>query len=488
MPTDASPPSSPSSPTALPSRRVIIVGAGVFGVSTALALRRRYLRLHSTSPHSPHLYSSIFLLDSSSSPLPSPLSASSDLNRIVRADYADSSLYTTLALTSIQRWHELNARWREDVYHETGLILLTSSPLPSHPYESASFALLSSLGLPLTRLTPAVMADRFPLHAASGHYTDGYFNPRAGWVDNHRAMQLLLRDAEEEGVTVLPSTRVVRVVGGRAGGRRGEKVARGVECEGGKVWDADLVIFCCGAWTPALLPATAPLLRASPQPVVYLQPPAHLLPLLSTPSFPVCAADLAHSGFYLFPPSTRSLPYPSSTPSTTPSPSPSSTTAFTPVIKVAHHGPGLPYDDPSSPLRIPPPHLTSHLTSHIHRTLPILSLCPPIHSRLCYYCDTFDGHFLIDFLPPPALDAEGAAGECGDACYSNVLVVGGDSGHAFKFAPVLGDVVVGVLTRDEGYREARETFRWRLPPKGAVDVLDACRAPALNVTADGGVS
>lgn len=62
---------------------ILIVGAGVFGLSTALELARQG-------------YTNIKVLDRSAE-IPSPYSAGCDLNKIVRAEYEDP-FYTDLAL------------------------------------------------------------------------------------------------------------------------------------------------------------------------------------------------------------------------------------------------------------------------------------------------------------------------------------------------------------------------------------------------------
>lgn len=73
-------PSSQSSPSKDSS--ILIVGAGVFGLSTALHLARDG-------------YTNVTVLDREA--VPSQFSAGTDLNKIVRAEYEDP-FYTELAL------------------------------------------------------------------------------------------------------------------------------------------------------------------------------------------------------------------------------------------------------------------------------------------------------------------------------------------------------------------------------------------------------
>jgi glycine/D-amino acid oxidase-like deaminating enzyme len=69
---------------------------------------------------------------------------------------------------------------------------------------------------------------------------------------------------------------------------------------------------------------------------------------------------------------------------------------------------------------------------------------------VCLYCDTPDEHFWIDRHP----DMPG------------LTVAAGDSGHAFKFAPVLGHLIADAA---EGYPSpVGDRFAWRSFTAGAV--------------------
>jgi glycine/D-amino acid oxidase-like deaminating enzyme len=80
------------------------------------------------------------------------------------------------------------------------------------------------------------------------------------------------------------------------------------------------------------------------------------------------------------------------------------------------------------------------------------------HAHLCVYGDTLDGHFWIDrAADPPSL-----------------LVAAGGSGHAFKFAPVLGALIADAL---DGAPHPR--FAARAPTTTAAPTRgDAARPPA----------
>ena len=67
-------------------RLAIIVGAGIFGVTAALELRRRGYEVSLLDP----------------GPLPHPLATSTDISKMVRSDYGDDELFTAMAEESIE--------------------------------------------------------------------------------------------------------------------------------------------------------------------------------------------------------------------------------------------------------------------------------------------------------------------------------------------------------------------------------------------------
>jgi glycine/D-amino acid oxidase-like deaminating enzyme len=90
-------------------------------------------------------------------------------------------------------------------------------------------------------------------------------------------------------------------------------------------------------------------------------------------------------------------------------------------------------------------------------SLPDLAGAPIVHRRLCLYCDTFDGDFWIDR----------------DPAHPGLVVAAGDSGHGFKFAPIIGGLVADVVEGKPNRWAGR--FRWRQRLR---DRREAARADA----------
>jgi glycine/D-amino acid oxidase-like deaminating enzyme len=80
------------------------------------------------------------------------------------------------------------------------------------------------------------------------------------------------------------------------------------------------------------------------------------------------------------------------------------------------------------------------LRAFLRSAIPPLADARLASTRVCVYCDTWDQHFWI--APDPAR--------------RGLVVAAGGSGHAFKFAPILGDLIADAV---EGNVVAR--FRWR---------------------------
>jgi sarcosine oxidase/L-pipecolate oxidase len=373
--------------------RFLVVGAGMFGVTAALELRRR--------GHA------VELLDPAPLPRPRTEASSVDRSRAVRMDYGDDVFYADLAEAALQRWRgDWNERFGERVYEETGFLFLAATSLDGDGYEARSWRLLRARRQTLERLTRTTLAERFPAFAATA-LVDGYFQPNAGVTRAGRVVELLLREAEGAGIVLRGGASVARLVS-----RSGRVV--GLVTADGRQREADAVLVTAGAWTSGVLPQLHGTLHPSAQTLLYFRP-ADPAPFRA-PQLPTWAFDIANAGWYGFPATADGL------------------------VKVAHHGQGRaqPVED-----RSPDPDLEGRARTFLARALPGLAGAPLHETKVCFYCDTPDGDFWIDADPErPGL-----------------FVAAGGSGHAFKFAPLLGDLIANAV---EGRHDPRlDRFRWR---------------------------
>ena len=116
------------------SSRVVVVGCGIFGVTAAVELRRRGHRVR--------------VLEAG--PLPHPEAASTDISKVVRMEYGTDADYMRLVAESRDIWLEWNERWRfrglPELYHETGVVMLSRAEMAPGGYEHDSFQTLLANG------------------------------------------------------------------------------------------------------------------------------------------------------------------------------------------------------------------------------------------------------------------------------------------------------------------------------------------------------
>lgn len=326
------------------SRSVLIVGGGIFGVASALELRRRGWAVTLTDP----------------GPIPHPAASSTDISKMIRMDYGADELYMELGEQALAGWDELDRAWGEPLYHQDGFVLVTREPMRPGGFEHDSFELLKKRGHSPERLDGAALAARFPAWNGAV-YRDGYFNPRAGWAESGRVVAKLAERARSEGVVVREGFRAATLV------EEGSRVT-GVASDSGERLGAGVVLVAAGAWTPTLLPHLAGVMWAVGQPVLHFRPDDPQA--YAAPRFSGWAADIARTGWYGFP-ATREG-----------------------IVKVANHGPGRPVH-PDAP-RMVEAGTEDRFRAFLRETFPGLAGAPLVHSHLCLYCDTWDGNFWID--------------------------------------------------------------------------------------------
>ncbi len=374
--------------------KIIVVGGGVFGLTAATEL--------ATRGHA------VTVLDPG--PLPHPLAESTDISKVVRIDYGADVDYTQLGEAALEGWRLWNDAWPRPLFHETGVMFLSRTPMQPGSFEHDTYELLVSRGHPLQRLDAAEIARRFPAYRP-GALVDGYFNPIGGWAESGAVIAKLVAEARMAGATIVANRAVEQITDTGVDGLA-----------------AELVIVCAGAWVPLLLPELASSIEPNGQPVFHLRPSDRAL--FEAARFPVFGADISRTGYYGFPVTGDG------------------------IVKIANHGAGVPGINEGD-LAVGPDQEAA-LRMFLRTMLPALADAPIVHRRVCVYADTLDGHFWI--APHPQRP--------------NIVVATGGSGHAFKFAPVLGgmiaDIALGVA------HPLAHKFRWR-PELAAPTRGDAAR-------------
>lgn len=370
----------------------LIIGAGIFGVTTALELRGRGYDVTLIDP----------------GPLPYPLAASTDVSKVVRMEYGKDRQYMRMVMQAIEGFQQWNEEFGEDLYHETGVLMVSKEPMSAGGYVDDSFRMLLQEGQWPEKLSADEITRRFPAWNLS-EYAEGFYHARGGYAESERVVSKLVAQAKRDNVAVYAGQTADELL------LHGSRV-RGVRTQEGQTFLAEHTVVAAGAWTPWLLPELQQVMQATGHPIFHLRPSDSSL--FTPPNFVVFTADTARTGWYGFPLLRGG------------------------IVKVGNHGVGLPLH-PEHDERAVYEEDCAQLRGFLASTFPALLEAEIVYTRRCLYNDTLDEHFWIDRHP----GKEGLS------------VATGGSGHGFKFAPVLGGLIADVV--ENKTNDWAQKFRWR---------------------------
>lgn len=424
---------------------VLIVGSGVFGLSTAWELTQRPA----------YANTKITVVDDAGAcggEFPPRDSASVDSSRIIRADYADPH-YSALAAVAQAEWRkqgddDLGGQGR---YSEAGLLLMADNPtaakkgkLTGMDYTKESWRNVARIareaGYPADRIQTLESAQALKEHLGTpGRPGDwGYLNTLSGWANAGEGMRWQYRRVKATGRVNFVDAKVTELV------TEGKRVV-GAKLASGNVLRADLVFVAAGAWTGALIDVRGRI-EATGHVLGYIDITQDELDTLSKK--PV-VLNLS-SGLFIIPPQEKVLKVARHSfgylnPVTVPRALPVSHTAPRAPIVVS-----LPMTSRSGgPGRLPT-EADIDLRRAFRDLVPVEGLegRPWKETRLCWYADTRDGDWLVDYHPG----------------WEGLFVATGDSGHGYKFLPVLGDKVVDCIEGRGG--ALGDKWKWKPVPEG----------------------
>lgn len=220
----------------------IVVGAGVAGATTALALRREGLEVTLIDAWEPG----------------HAAAASGGEHRILRSSHGSDEFYARLSREGRLGWLELGEQTGQELFVQNGAVLLAREGNTS--WEDASRATLSRLGIPHFVAPARELPVRLPVIDARG-LAYGLWEPEAGFVYAKRGTLAAIEQFRREGGTV----------------RRGQVTTDREEYPtlDGKRLAADVIVMAAGAWMSELFPRTLRrMLDVVRQNVIMVAPPA----------------------------------------------------------------------------------------------------------------------------------------------------------------------------------------------------------------------
>ncbi len=314
--------------------------------------------------------------------------------RVIRGVYADR-VYVELAARAFELWRELEERSRRKLYHPTGAIWLLGAAGGFDAFLRSAVSHLRALGFPFEELTAAEAARRYPQVSFAG-VSRVLREERAGYLLARQACAV----AVEQFVSLGGAYRQLQALPGSIA----SGAMDGLRLADGSTLRADAYVFACGPWLGSLFPdVLGARIAPTRQDVFYFGTPA-ADSRFDEKNLPVWI-DLGERLFYGIPSNDRR------------------------GFKVADDTRGAAFD-PTHGERVASADALRAARQILARRFPALKDAPLVESRVCQYENTPDSHFVLDRHPAA----------------ENVWLVGGGSGHGFKFAPAWGERVAATVT------------------------------------------
>lgn len=325
--------------------------------------------------------------------IPHEMGSSHGYTRIIRLAYYEDPSYVLLLLRAYQLWREIQQHVGEQLLYITGSI--DAGPPDSWVFKGSLRSALEH-NLPHEVLTSAELSRRFPGYRLP-HETMALFQPEGGFLVPERCIVSYVQAAQALGAEIHGRE---RVLGWEPRG------------EGVRVWtsrdtyEADRLVITAGAWNSQLVDVLTGLLEPERQVLAWLQPTR---PELFAPDrFPVFNLLVEEGRYYGFP---------------------------------IHGVPGFKFGryhhleevvDPELVEREPTERDEAILREFADRYFPEGN-GPTMALKQCMFTNTPDHHFIIDVHPH----------------YPQVSFTSPCSGHGFKFASVIGEIMADLAERGE---------------------------------------
>ncbi|EFM11283.1 FAD dependent oxidoreductase [Paenibacillus curdlanolyticus YK9] len=319
--------------------------------------------------------------------------------RLIRHAYSGGEAYIKLALRADALWRELEEQSGEQLLYRSGVLNVADPDV--YRYGGRIDDAVRH-GIAAEKLTAEEIRYRWPGWTLPAWF-EGMYEPNAGYLRSERCVAAYRHAALQAGAELVTGAEAIGIEAA-PGGSVTVRTTKGR-------FHADRVIVSAGAWFSTFAPFIALPIRAVRKTVGWFQPLASDR-RFDAGHFPGFTIGTRDGGYYGFPSIDGS------------------------GVKLGRHDggadwkPGKPLA-PFGSLREDEGDLRRVLTAHLPSAAGRL-----LRGAVCKYELTPDDGFIIDRHP----------------AYRNVLLAGGFSGHGFKFASAVGEVLANLaLTGSSSY-------------------------------------
>ena len=324
--------------------------------------------------------------------IPHELGSHAGQSRIIRKAYGEDTEYVPLLERAYENWKTLESETGSQVYFQTGLAYFGAV---GNKFLATVRQSAEAYQIPLHELSEEACRRKYPQFELPADF-QRLEEPEAGFLTPERSILLMAEQAILRGAVIRSAEPVLDWE--HAGGSVVVKTPR-------ETYRAGRLVVTGGAWAGKLLPGLAPHLKVTRQALAWVQP--RDWERFTLGRFPCWLMEHEGRDFYGFP----MLP--------------AGSFGGPLGLKLALHYPGDEVDDPQKVDRSPKKSDEEVLIDFLNRFIPE-GYANTLAMKTCLYTYSPDGHFLVDHIYG----------------YDNdVVVAAGFSGHGFKFASVIGEIL-----------------------------------------------
>jgi monomeric sarcosine oxidase len=175
-----------------PQQHIVIVGAGIVGLSTAYSLLTQGIR-------------KVTILEQEA--VDHTRSSSHGFSRLLRFEYGPDAFYSNMVRLSLKRWKNLEQVAGRTLYTPTGILTLGND---DDMFTQSSYRVVRGLGLPVEQLSNEACELRFPQFNTQP-YNLCMYNHKAGILHASTCLQTLRELILNLGGEIYESCRVTRM-------------------------------------------------------------------------------------------------------------------------------------------------------------------------------------------------------------------------------------------------------------------------------------
>ena len=336
---------------------------------------------------------------------PHALGASSGKSRLIRQAYFEDPCYVPLLLRAYELWRELQSRTGTPLLRQTGLLAAgpADGVLLRGTLESAR-----RFDLPVRSLDAPQVRRRYPQLQIRDDEA-AVFEEAGGMLAPEAAVRAQIDTARAAGAEIRFGAALETWTADSAGVE--------LRFEGGHILRAQRLILALGPWARGLLEELGVAARVQRNVQVWFAPASGAYDVAAFPAFLLERKELP-AILYGFPDAADG-------------------------VKAAFHGLGE-TTDPEHADRAIHPHVDVAPVARALESWMPGAARTFLEAKACLYTLTPDEHFVVDVHPE----------------HPRAIVLGGFSGHGFKFAPVIGEIAAQ-LALDGGTPHPIERFSLR---------------------------